>query len=538
MLSTKLRRPATPWLFLIGGLSVACGYQLLPSGGLTKPVTMLTLQVLCAVVVLAGIRRHRPVRKLAWLLLLGGQLCQIAGDVLWRIVPEVSDLTHGFPGPSDAAFVLGYICFFTSLLLLLRSRTERDRPTVIDAAVVTLGVALMSWVFLMSPVIHDSTTTVLGRVITVAYPFFDLMLLSLLVRFGFGSVTRTPALKLLMVAAGIALSADLSFALIGTFETGGFPDSLWMSIYVCLAAAALHPSMATKLQENAAPIKISRRRFTLLALAALMAPAALVIQKALGTELDVYVIAAAAAVMFLLVLGRMEGLVSHLRRAEAEKRRLLDRVVRVAEDERERIALELHDSPIQRLAGIGYRLATVSQRIKRGDNAEAEELLVTTQSELANELDGLRKMMVALRPPSLDHSGLEGALRDEANDFNRRTGISFDVSVALESPLPNGLETAIFRVTTEALRNVAQHSRCEIVHISVREDHEGIHLVIADDGVGFSVRADALTDAKDRFGLASMRQHVEMNDGRFEISSSTGHGTVLSARFATARKAA
>jgi signal transduction histidine kinase len=535
VLLTKFKRPATAWLVLVTGFAVAWGYQLLPAAGLAKPLAMVGVEVICAAFMLAGIRTNRPdVRKLAWVLLLVGQLCQIGGDATWRVLPQVSNTVPGFPGPSDGFFVLGYLSFFFGLGFLLRSRTERDSANLIDATVVTLGVALLSWVFLMSPLVHDSSVTLGARVVSVTYPILDLMLLSLLVRFGLGSAKRTPALRLLMLAAGFALTADVSFAAIGTFETGGISDSLWMCIYVCLAAAALHPSMSAEIRRETAPVRMSRRRVTLLALAALMAPAALVIQELMGKELDVFVIAGGAAVMFLLVLSRMEGLVSHLGRTEAEKRRLLDRVMRVAEDERERIALELHNAPIQRLASVGFRLATVAQRIKRGANAEAQELLATAQSELSNELDGLRRMMMNLRPPSLDHSGLEGALRDEASDFNRRTGIAVDVNVAIEAHLARDLETALFRVTTEALRNIAQHSECNAVHLDVREDGRGIHLVISDDGIGFDQRSDT----QDTFGLASMRQNVEMNDGWFDIVSTPGQGTVLSAHFSTARRAA
>jgi signal transduction histidine kinase len=109
------------------------------------------------------------------------------------------------------------------------------------------------------------------------------------------------------------------------------------------------------------------------------------------------------------------------------------------------------------------------------------------------------------------------------------------VNVQLTSSLGRDVETAIFRVAKEALKNTAVHSKASNAGIEVWEDAQDVYVVIVDDGVGFDVRRTSLAST-DRFGIASMRQHVEMNGGRLDIASTPGEGTTLRAHFE--RKAA
>lgn len=530
-------RSQKAWLwYLSGALTFAWGYQLLPTAGLMRPVGYVLVPASAAVCLLTGILRHGPTRRLAWVVLLTGQLCQVIGVSIWRVVAEVQDVEWSYPNASDAFFLLGYIGYFIALTLLVRTRTARDRANFIDAAVVTTGLASLAWVFVMSPVLADTTVPVPARLTSLAYPLVLLVILSVLMRFGFSFTRRTTSIRLLIAAAVTGLVGDIAFAFLAEFAAGSLIDSVWLSAYAFLGAAALHPSMAEDASLSAAPfVGVGRRRMILLAVAALMAPVALVVQPSDTVGINTIVIAGAAGLMFLLVLGRMEGLVKHLRRTEAERHRLLDKVVQATEQERERIASQLHDAPIQRLASTSYRLETVAQRIRKGATAEAEELLNEVHTDLTTEIDGLRQMMATLRPPSLDHAGLEGAIQDAARAFTQQTGVPCTVAVENMRPLRREFETTLFRIATEALRNAALHARCNNASITIREDANAIEFTMSDDGVGFDPNASVPRDA---FGIASMRQQAEMFDGRLDIDSSREHGTHLRVRFAVDTQAA
>ena len=190
--------------------------------------------------------------------------------------------------------------------------------------------------------------------------------------------------------------------------------------------------------------------------AALVAPALLVVQRLQGTELQVAAIVGAWAVLFVLVMARMAGLVRGIERAEGERRRVLDRTVQAAEEERMQVAGLLHDGPIQRLAVLSYDLERAKQRML--GNPAAVARVEHAQAALSTEVQGLRELMASLRPPTLDEVGLEAALRDHVGAFARRSGVACSVRVDLAGRLDGELETVVYRVTQEALLNVARHA--------------------------------------------------------------------------------
>ena len=203
--------------------------------------------------------------------------------------------------------------------------------------------------------------------------------------------------------------------------------------------------------------------------------------------------------MFLLVLVRMSGLLdevesqhdqlqtafSDLEQAQSERKLLLDRTVHAAEEERIRLAANLHDGPIQRLASVSLTLDRAMLRLDRGDPVVAGDLLERGQDELQAEVDALRRMMTELRPPILDEAGFEAGVRDLVDDFAERTNVGGRVSGALLAPLPPDTETALYRVVQEALWNVAKHADATAVEVELRDLGGVVELTVADDGQGF-----------------------------------------------------
>ena len=273
----------------------------------------------------------------------------------------------------------------------------------------------------------------------MAYPIMDVLLLATVVRLVVDGGPRPPAFWILCCGVGGLLVTDTLYSwiqLTGGYHTGSPIDLGWMTWYACWGAAALHPSMAA-LAEPAPPreIRLSRWRLGLLA-AASPAPAVEVVQLVRGQHTEGLVTAVGSMVLFGLVLARLHGLAGEVAAQAAARKRLLDRTVQAREEERIRLAAELHDGPIQRLTGAAYTADLSRRRLARADVDGGQQLLDSLEDDIRGEVAALRRVMVELRPPALDEWGLSAALSDYARAFEEQTGIVCTVRADLPGRLP------------------------------------------------------------------------------------------------------
>jgi len=212
-------------------------------------------------------------------------------------------------------------------------------------------------------------------------------------------------------------------------------------------------------------------------------------------------------------LGQLAGNLNSM--AEQLKSLLSVRQALAVVEERNRMARELHDSVKQHMFTSALLVHAARKLIPREPEGaqqhliEAEELSEQIQQELS-------AVIRALRPPVLEDLGLAIVLQDYVRDWSRRVGIVVDVRMQGERTTPLQIEEALFRVSQEALANVARHSRASEVKIQLTWNEEEVSLSICDNGQGFDT---ARTTGKG-FGLTSMRERVEALHGRFSISSS------------------
>jgi diguanylate cyclase (GGDEF)-like protein/PAS domain S-box-containing protein len=265
-----------------------------------------------------GARRNHPARPLAWYLLAAGVLSLITGDLIYKVSNEVFRVEPPFPSLADLFYLAMYPFLTAGLLLLVRARTPgRDRPSLIDALLITTALGLLSWVFLIGPYVHEANLSLGERLVSIAYPLGDVLLLAMLARLWSGRGLGTAAARLLGAGAIALLVADTLYGLIrlhGTWSDGGPVDLGWIVFYSCWGAAALHPSMKTLSEPGpASRTGMTRGRFLLLAGASLMAPAVLLLQGWLQQPVDVEAVAGVCAVLILLVLARMAGFVQEHR---------------------------------------------------------------------------------------------------------------------------------------------------------------------------------------------------------------------------------
>ena len=304
------------WLVYLGaGGVVLATYLLLASAG-AQAIAYEAVGASAALAIIVGVRLHRPLRRLPWYLLACGQLLWLVGDVLWDVFALALDI-EPFPSAADVFYLAGYPVTVLGLLVLIRSRApDGDRASFIDSAIVTTGVAVIAWVFLIDPYIRDPSLTDMERLVSVAYPVADVLLLGVAVRLLAAPGARSTAYGFLAVSLGFALVADTAFAVLtlagGGVENGPL-DLVWLAGYLAWGAAALHPSMRTMAEPATEPEqRLTRTRLAFLAGAALLVPTVLAIQGLRGAPIDVPVIAAGSACVFVLVVARMAGLVGTL----------------------------------------------------------------------------------------------------------------------------------------------------------------------------------------------------------------------------------
>jgi signal transduction histidine kinase len=553
------------WLrYVAGGAVVALAYLLLPplsvpAEGLLRVLLYGGVSASVVVCLVLGMRRHRPGQLLPWYLLLAGQVLNLLGDLAfyWLHLVVGSD---AYPSVADVLYLAHYPFVIAGLVALVRSRTPgSDRVSLNDAAIIATSVGVLAWVFLVEPAVLADGMPMQVRIVSAAYPVMDLLALAAATRLVVGVGLRPPAYWLLLLSLLVLLATDTAYAsmqLHGLYEFdslgGRLLDAGWLASYLLLGAAALHPSMRslTERDHRATP-RSGWIRLAFLAGASLLPLAVIVAQELRGQHRDIGIIAVACMGLFLLVILRMSGLVrtvesnaaqlrrqgvelqtalEELERTEAQRTQLLDRTVQGAEEERTRLAAELHDGPIQRLTAVGYQLEEAELLLEADGGRHAGELVAGVRRELYDEIGGLRRLMAALRPPVLDERGLTLALRDLLEAFERRTGIDCTLQGDSRIRVEPDIETVLYRVVQEALTNVAKHAHATHVRVHLRVDEDRVDMQVNDDGIGFDATSVNGLVGSGHFGLAGMRERVQIAGGTHRLLSTPGNGTAIRVR--------
>ena len=220
--------------------------------------------------------------------------------------------------------------------------------------------------------------------------------------------------------------------------------------------------------------------------------------------------------------AQYQRLLQRLEANEREFRRLGRAVWRVQEDERRRLARELHDGLGQTLTALKHRLVQLGDAV----DAEGRERLDAAIALCGDALEDTRTLSRLLRPPILDDLGLEPALRALARTLAEASGLSIDVEVEALPPLDDDLQTLVFRVAQEALNNAVKHANAGSVLVRLVARAGLLQLQVADDGVGCD--PDRMLGSGGS-GLGGMRERLRLYGGKLELHSAPGEGTRLRA---------
>lgn len=221
----------------------------------------------------------------------------------------------------------------------------------------------------------------------------------------------------------------------------------------------------------------------------------------------------------------LETVNNELRLAEERLRRLTGRLMQIQDSERRRVARHVHDGLGQYLVGVKMGIDQYARR--NAHDSEEKKVMAEISSLLDQAITEARTISHLLHPPLLDEIGLQSALAVYADGFAKRSGISIKMQVAPDiGRLESDVETALFRVVQECLLNVHRHSNSPTAVVSVSRENEEIRLQVTDEGIGMS-SAQYSDGIGLGVGLLGIRERIRQLDGKFEIISGDGRGTIV-----------
>ncbi len=201
-------------------------------------------------------------------------------------------------------------------------------------------------------------------------------------------------------------------------------------------------------------------------------------------------------------------------------------IIQAQEQERQRIARELHDETSQVLTSLLISLTLLEESV---ETQEARERIADTRALAHSTLRAIRNLSIDLRPSALDDLGLLPALRWYVKEYQKKCSIDVEFhATGFKERLPAEMETALYRIVQECLTNTAKHANANRVTITLKEETDRVYARITDDGEGFDYEALLKTPGQERgLGLAGMNERAVLLDGTLNIHSTSKQGTII-----------
>ena len=215
----------------------------------------------------------------------------------------------------------------------------------------------------------------------------------------------------------------------------------------------------------------------------------------------------------------------------AKNRQLIGlKIILAQEEERKRMAREIHDGPAQTLANLVLRTEIAERMLMKQEFQLVQEELMELKSQVRSGLEEIRKIIFNLRPMALDDLGLVPTLRKFVQDFEEKTKIRAVFETAgRELRMPSAMEAAVYRLVLEAFSNALKHASPTYVSLEIKFYPRRVMITIQDNGVGFDVEQTMARSKKSsHYGLIGMSERVELLNGKMDIQSARGQGTKIS----------
>jgi diguanylate cyclase (GGDEF)-like protein/PAS domain S-box-containing protein len=400
---------------------------------------------------LLGVAMNRPRSRAPWYLVAVGGLCGIAADSVYAVELERSG-TVRFPSSADFLELGSYVVLAAALLLMIRKQAPgRDWPSLVDAGIVTVGVAIVSWTFVMQPRLAPDSSA-LETVVALAFPVMDVLLVSLAARMVLGPGMRSPAFAMVTTALVFQLVADTLYgfgSLHGWYRVGDPIDLLFVLSAVLWGTAALHPSMVELTEPTTDPeTRLSGRRLAVLSGATLMAPAMLAVAAVRAGSSELLVIVGAATALSALVIVRLAGLVARHERSERREHALAQ-------------------------AAAALVAAWTREEINRVAVDAALEIVESEGATVGLALEGANGSTVVAAGGRLSHAMLEGGTEGLAGEDGVSTVVTLSVQGGVLGEMSIHTRERLSRVAREGVETLAAHVALALEGAALAEDlHE------------------------------------------------------------------
>jgi len=496
--------------------------------------------------------------RLGWATFAAGVAFWAAAEWIWSSYDLLFRAETPLFSAADPIYYLGYPFLMPGVaLLVIPARGSRpSAKSLLDALLLATVLAVVTWKWFLIPIYQNTEASTFDLIVTFGYPVLDLALLVAIV-FIFYRVQGALGLPALLLVVGVLATsvADIIYLYLATvsgYDVLGNPLELpWVISYLAFGVAAVarvEERQRESGEGHRSALGARRQRAVGLALPYLALVPLLAANTYSLVRGDPDVTVSAGIILAVVLLaGRQlptlaENLYLYNRVLEHDeaRHRLLDRVVAAQEEERRRIALELHDKPVQSMSSTALRLGTARRFLRQGQTERVAEILAQAESKLGEETQGLREIMGMLHPPILGERGVESALHDYALGFGKETGIPVHLQAKLPGRLDRSLETVVYRIVQEALTNVRKHAHASSVTVALEAQDGRLRLEVTDDGVGFEPEETPALVAKGHFGLVGMRQRAELAAGSCDWVSAPHSGTrvIVSIPLSTAQEEA
>jgi signal transduction histidine kinase/CheY-like chemotaxis protein len=544
----------------------ACVFVLLPANSWIHDLWQVGFGWAGAATVVASMRHRRPASAAAWYLFATGVFLNASGILVAAVLGRTvgaSALTT--PAVSDIFWLSLYPCLAAGIALLIRRmQTTRDQTILVDTVIITTALALLSWVFVIRPLTSDPTVTVLARMVVVAYPIGDVVLLAMLVRLLLGG-RRHQSLRLLMGALFCFLGADLGWAVVGQLTLT--PDlllqrsleTITIAAYALIGLAGLHPSVVEMAQPvGPQPVRLGVPLLAGLTAAALVGPLLLLHQVVNGHVIDGLAIAISSIIMFLLVVARIV-LVNTTLKQEIDIRLQAERDLRRAKEEADVankaksdfLANMSHEirTPMNAVIGFGELLKSTPLDEQQRDYvetiADSGELLISLISDIL-DLSKIEARTLALENIDFD---LEYLISSVFRILRHRAqSKSLTLSLHLPDDMPRtfkGDPTRLRQIIMNLVGNAIKFTAQGGITVSARlagatpDGVARLEVSVRDTGIGIPAEKrraifDAFTQVDSSttreyggtgLGLTITRSLVEMMGGTIHVNSEVGKGT-------------
>ncbi len=308
-------------LYIVLATTFAAIYFLVETTSLSRLVLYNGIGLSAVIATLYAIRKNQPENRKAWYLIAGAMATFLTADIVYYVLELIHDQPP-YPSVADAFYLGMYPIMCLGLLSLLRSVSPgRDIAGLIDAALVAVATFAVLGILVMDTYITNPDVTFMERIISISYPVMDVLLISVAARLMAAVHLRQPAFALMTCGLISLASADMIYGIMntaGSYETGGWPDPLWIAFYVLMAAGALHPSMGDRIDARDNSLSaITKPRLGILFLVVFAVP---VIDLVWGEPFDKLLTTSASLIMFSLVLVRLMGLMTIVQSKEKQAR--------------------------------------------------------------------------------------------------------------------------------------------------------------------------------------------------------------------------